>query len=100
MAFRPSVIPLPTTNAPPKIGIMNFQAMTITIGTSTTISDARRLRHWVVRSAFSSDKNTAPVVGNVREAGWAMVSAGETGEVVDMANNLFGCIWVRLAINF
>lgn len=62
--------------------------------------EARRLRHCVVRSAFSSDKKTDPVEGSARLAGGVMVRAGdvggesgevvEAGEIVDITNYLVG----------
>jgi len=63
--------------------------------------DARRLRHWVVRSAFNSDQNTNPVEGNARAAGGVMVSVDEVegevvAEVVDITGYLFGCDLIYL----
>src|SRR5580698_2854023 len=89
MAFRPSVMALDSTNAPPVLTINPFHAMTMMTGRRTTIREARLLRHCVVRSALNSDMNTVPAEGSVRGAGRVsgevMLSAGE---VVDMANYL------------
>src|ERR1700722_13397001 len=94
IAFRPSVMALDSTNAPPVLPISPFQAMTIMTGRRTTIIEARRLRHCVVRSALNSDINTALTEGSARGAGRgseeAMLSAGE---VVDMANYFLNVFW-------
>src|ERR1700722_10544897 len=93
MAFSPRVMALARTKAPPVFSINAFQAMTIMTGRRMTITEARRLRHWVVRSALKRDMNTSREEGRMRGAvwvpGWSMI---REGEVVDMGNVLLAVV--------
>src|ERR1700678_2825358 len=51
MALRPTVMQLERTKGAPNLGIRPFQVMRMMDGMRITMMLARRLRHWVVRSA-------------------------------------------------
>jgi hypothetical protein len=65
---------LDNTKAAPNLSIRPFQVMRMMEGMRITIILARRLRHWVVRSARRRFEKTEEVDGNV--VAGAMRSAG------------------------
>src|ERR1700727_95840 len=96
MAFNPMVMPLESTNAPPTLSIRAFQEMTMTTGSSTTMIEARRLRHWVVRSARSRAEKTAAVEGSVLGAGSR--AGAVAGAVVAVAVPVAGIVGEEMVV--
>src|SRR6185312_8048723 len=91
MAFRPRVAALESTNAPPTLSISAFHDITMTTGSRTTMTDERRLRHCVVRSALKRERKTLPGEGSTRGAGRSRAESVMAGEaaVVDICLNIF-----------
>src|ERR1700732_680961 len=74
MAFRPTVMQLDNTKGAPNFSTRPFQVMRMMEGMRTTMMLARRLRHWVVRSARrrlekTDDAGGRTVAGAMRPAG-------------------------------
>src|SRR3984957_12925894 len=80
MALRPTVMQLDNTKGAPNLSINPFQVMRIMEGMRITMMLARRLRHWVVRSARTRLEKTDDAGVSLMAGATGLAVAGVAGE--------------------